>query len=84
MKKVFGTMMAIGFILALGTAGASDCNTIKESQMWIQIAIATAAMVIGFIGIYIIERKEMSKGDYSNKVLCWGPYEQNEKRPRHH
>jgi len=84
MKKVFGTIMTLGFILALGTAGASDCNTIEESQMWVQLAIAMTAMISGYIGIYITERKEISKGNIYNKVICWGPYEQKKKRPRHY
>lgn len=82
MKKVFGTIMALGFIFALGTAGASDCNTIPETQVYVQLAIAAAAMLGGYIGIYIIERREIAKGNIYNKVICWGPYEQKEKRPR--
>jgi len=56
-KKVFGTIMTLGFILALGTAGASDCNTIGEAQISMQLIISAAMMLGGYIGIYITERK---------------------------
>lgn len=38
-KKISGITMAIGFIIALGTAGASDTGTITDAQLWRQITI---------------------------------------------
>ncbi len=59
-KNIFCGMIALGFIFALGTAGSSDVGAIVEQQLYIRIAIAAAMVIVGFIGAYLIERREFS------------------------
>ena len=57
--KVIGFLvLAFGFVLMLGTAGASDVNTISFDEIVIRMLISVAMMGIGFGVTYIIEKKE--------------------------
>lgn len=60
LKNIFCGMIALGFILALGTAGSSDIGVISEQQLYIRIAAAVAMVIGGFIGAYLIDRREFS------------------------
>lgn len=60
LKNIFCGMIALGFILALGTAGSSDIGVISEQQLYIRIAAAVAMVIGGFIGAYLVERREFS------------------------
>ena len=57
-KNIFCGMIALGFILALGTAGSSDVGAIGEQQLYIRIAAAATMVIGGFVGAYLIERRE--------------------------
>lgn len=48
---IFGLCMLAGFIIMIGTAGASDCNAIDFRQTVIQSLIALALIFIGLIGL---------------------------------
>ena len=51
-------VLALGFVLMLGTAGASDLDTITFEVIVIRMLISLAMMGIGFCVTYIIEKKE--------------------------
>lgn len=48
---IFGLCAFAGFIFMIGTAGASDCNSIDFRQIVIQSLIALALILIGYIGL---------------------------------
>lgn len=48
---IFGLCGFAGFMLGLGTAGASDCNLIDLNQITIRTGIAIALMIISYIGL---------------------------------
>ncbi len=60
LKRIFCGMIALGFILALGTAGSSDIGAIGEQELNIRLAAAAAMVIVGFVGAYLIERREFS------------------------
>ena len=47
-KTIAGIMMAMGFILALGTAGSSDIDAISYSQTLVQLAISIGVSLLGY------------------------------------
>ena len=49
--KLFGLCGFAGFMLAVGTAGSSDCELISLSQMTIQCSIAVVLMLICYFGL---------------------------------
>lgn len=59
-KNIFCGLIALGFILAIGTAGSSDVGAIGEQELYTRIAVAAAMVIIGFVGAYLIERREFS------------------------
>lgn len=60
LKRIFCGLIALGFILALGTAGSSDVGAIGEQEMYIKLAVAAGIIIVGFVGAYLIERREFS------------------------
>lgn len=60
LKNIFCGMIALGFILALGTAGSSDVGAIGEQELYIRLAVAAVMVIIGFVGAYLIEWREFS------------------------
>ena len=60
-KSIFCGMIALGFILAIGTAGSSDIGAIGEQELYIRLTVAAAMAIIGFVGAYLIERREFSE-----------------------
>jgi membrane-associated PAP2 superfamily phosphatase len=52
------TLIIAGFLLVLGTAGASDLNTIPFSQMILQTIIGLGITIVGFITLKIINKME--------------------------
>lgn len=50
MKNVYVVIAIIGFILILGTAGASDLGKISFQTLLIRMAIGTGLFGGGFIG----------------------------------
>ena len=60
LKCIFCGMIALGFIFAIGTAGSSDVGVIGEQELYIRIAAAAAMVIGGFVGAYLIERREFS------------------------
>lgn len=48
---IFGLCMFAGFIVMVGTAGASDCELITFSQIVKQTVIALVLMLVGFYGL---------------------------------
>lgn len=65
LKYVGIAVMVIGFLLALGTAGASDLNTIGWAQIVRQLLISAAMMVVGGFVSYAIE-DYMEEVDYND------------------
>lgn len=57
-KKIAATLITAGFILMLGTAGASDLNTIPFSQIVYQVL---GSLVMAGAGFAIL-----AKGGYLN------------------
>jgi hypothetical protein len=53
--KIGIVAIIIGFILMLGTAGASDRNSIPFNQIMVQLVISLGIMVLGFIIIKKVE-----------------------------
>ena len=55
LKKVcnwfFGLCTFAGFVVMIGTAGASDLNTIDFETSLIQSGIAIALILFGFVGL---------------------------------
>lgn len=60
LKRTFCGLIALGFILALGTAGSSDVGAIGEQELYIRLAVAAVMVIIGFVGAYLIEWREFS------------------------
>lgn len=50
LRNICTTIAVLGFIIALGTAGASDTNTIGINQIYTQLVIALIMLVSGAIG----------------------------------
>ena len=57
---IFGLCMVAGFIFLVGTAGASDCNTITDIQIVKQIAIGLVLMLVGFCGLRFTDWEYMN------------------------
>lgn len=55
LRKFFGLCLVSGIVLAIGTAGVSDINSIDFKSMIIQCLIALALIVFGFIGLALSE-----------------------------
>ena len=51
MKNIFIFIGFLGFVLILGTAGASDMGTISFGQVVLRIALSLAMVGISFFGI---------------------------------
>ena len=62
MNKKHFFMLAVGLILAIGTAGASDLNAISNSQLYIQIFLSLVLMACGYARIRKNGQKENSSG----------------------
>ena len=60
-KWIGMALMVCGFVLMLGTAGASDIDAICIDMAIVRGVIALAMVVIGYGVIYIIEKKENEK-----------------------
>lgn len=60
MKKLFGLIIFLGFLLLLGTAGASDAGTIDGSQMLLQISISAVMIAIGSIGFKRVDYENLT------------------------
>ncbi len=60
LKCIFCGMIVFGFILAIGTAGSSDVGAIGEEQLYIRLAVVAGITIVGFVGAYLIERREFS------------------------
>ena len=55
LPKFFGLCFVVGIFLAIGTAGASDVNSIDFKTMIIQCLIALALVLIGYLGLKFCE-----------------------------
>ena len=53
----FGVCTFAGFVVMIGTAGASDCNSIDFNRIIIQSIIASVLMLVGFIGLKLSNRE---------------------------
>lgn len=54
-KGVFGLCMLAGFILAIGTVGASDLELICFEKLLIRSGIAIGLMFVGLLGVTVAE-----------------------------
>ena len=57
-NKVFGCVVVIGFIMLLGTAGASDMDKIDFGTVLIQSLISVLMVIVGLIGLNVKITKE--------------------------
>ena len=48
---IFGLFIAFGFILILGTAGASDFGTLDFMGLVVRGSVGIMSIVIGFVGL---------------------------------
>jgi hypothetical protein len=55
LKAIGVVLMIVGFILMLGTAGASDLNSIPFTQIIVQ---ATISLCVSALGLMIIKKME--------------------------
>lgn len=53
LKTLFGLSIGAGFLILLGTAGASDFSGIGLATILVQGVIGTALIWIGFIGLKV-------------------------------
>lgn len=60
LKRIFCGMIVLGFILAIGAAGSSDVGAIGEQELYIRLVVAAVMVIIGFVGVYVVEKKEFS------------------------
>lgn len=56
MKKFFYILIAVGFLLLLGTAGASDFNTIDFKTVVFHALIGIGLLTIGYRGVGGVNR----------------------------
>lgn len=61
MKYVFGTCMVIGFLVVLGTAGASDCGMVEFGEAVMRSIGGVVVALVGFVGIKVMEEREENK-----------------------
>lgn len=54
-KTIGVILMVVGFVFMLGTAGASDLNTIPFAQIMIQLIMSLSITALGFIIIKKLE-----------------------------
>lgn len=66
-KFLCGVVSMAGFILILGTAGASDLESIPMDQVLTQSLVGLALLVLGFIGYQIIKEVEWRRNVPSAK-----------------
>ena len=59
LNGIFGGLVVIGFSLMLGTAGASDLEKIDFGNILFQTFISMIIILIGFIGLNVINREEI-------------------------
>ena len=60
-KWIGMALIVCGFVLMLGTAGASDIDAICIDMAIVRVVGALAMMGIGYGAVYIIEKKENKK-----------------------
>lgn len=66
-KFLCGVVSIAGFILILGTAGASDLESIPMDQVLTQSLVGLGLLVLGFIGYQIIKEVEWRRNVPSAK-----------------
>ena len=57
-RRIAIAVLALGFVLLLGTAGASDAGEIGITQAVVRCVLGVLMMFGGFGAVYIIERSE--------------------------
>ena len=57
-KWIGSILMVLGFVIAIGTAGASDTNAICIDMAIVRLLGAMAMVCVGAVAIYIVEKKE--------------------------
>lgn len=61
-KTIFLMMGGAGFIASLGILGTLDTmsnQTQNENQLYVMLTIAVIAFVVGFVGAYLTEQREI-------------------------
>lgn len=61
MKYIFGTCIVIGFLVVLGTAGASDCGTLEFGQAALRSIGGLLVALVGLVGLKHLENKEADR-----------------------
>lgn len=54
-RVICEVMLAAAFVLAVGTVGASDAESIAHGQFVVQILISVLVMVLGYVGMKVTE-----------------------------
>ena len=52
-QGLFISSMLAGFILMIGTAGASDLNMVDFEKIFLQASIAMLLILVGFFGLKV-------------------------------
>ena len=58
MKYIFGVLVAIGFLVVLGSAGASDCGTLEFGQAVFRSICGLLVALVGLVGLNILGKRE--------------------------
>ncbi len=58
MKGLMKLLIGIGIFMFIGTAGASDANSIPFSQIIVQIIISIAFILVGYFGLKFIKIRQ--------------------------
>lgn len=58
MKYIYGMCMVIGFLVLLGSAGASDCGTLEFEETLFRVIGGLLVGAIGVVGFKGLEERE--------------------------
>lgn len=58
MKYIYGLCMVIGFLVVLGSAGASDCGTLEFGQAVLRCIYGLLVAGIGMCGLKRLEEAD--------------------------
>ena len=61
MKYIFGACMVIGFLVVLGSAGASDCGMLEFGQVVLRCIGGVFVSLVGLVGLNVLSKREGEK-----------------------
>lgn len=57
-RAIWATLLIVGLLLVLGTAGASDNDAISDRQLSIQLVSGVVAVGTSLFGLYLENERE--------------------------